>query len=115
MINLDMNTYVYLDDVFIGLPYSYNEIIEAFNIDKMKPFKLIEDLVKSRLGDILDVELYSSYFNPPSGVFVIEYFVRFEGKSSSGRVGVKIIHAEDPSKALMEYYRAEKSGEILRY
>jgi len=59
--------------------------------------------VKRYVSGIKRVRLYGSYFNPASGVAVVEYIV----KAEEGEVGVKVVYAEDPGRALMEYYEAE--------
>jgi len=86
-----------------------------FSRDWFGPFRLVENLIRRILGNILDVKLYASYFDPRKKMFIVEYMVRFEDKSGSGRIGIKIICAEDPRAALMEYYRAEKRGKIKKY
>ena len=110
-----MASYVYLDDRFIELPYGFHDIVEFFNRDMFQPFRLIENLIRRSLGNILDVKLYASYFDPRKKMFIVEYMVRFEDRSRSRRIGIKIICAEDPRAALMEYYRAEKRGKVKKY
>lgn len=69
----------------------------------MKLFEMIRSLVEDELGVIRGVRLYRSYFNSESMIAVVEYMVKFE----RGTVGVKIMHAENPAEALMEYYEKE--------
>jgi len=42
---------------------------------------------------------------------VVEYLVELAGR---GGCSVKVVHAEDPGRALMEYYRAEREGRLAR-
>jgi hypothetical protein len=43
-----------------------------------------------------------------SGDAVAEYLAVLEGPMASGEVSVKLIHAENPVKALREYYEWER-------
>ena len=108
------STYIYILDGFKKLPISFSDILEAWEEDRMKPFKLVRKDVEEELGRILGVKLYGAYFNPEKMVAVIEYMVEFQGKGSSGVYGVKIVHAEYPELALIEYYKAEKEGKLVK-
>ena len=99
-------TYFYLMDIFKKLPYDFQDILEAWEEDPMKLFEMIRSVVEDELGVIRDVRIYRSYFNPQNMTAVVEYIVKFK----EGTVGVKIVHAENPAKALMEYYEAERVG-----
>ena len=107
-------TYLYMSDIFRELSISFNEILEAWEEDRMNPFKLVRRSVEEELGNIIDVKLYGAYFNPEKMIAVIEYIVEFQGKGSSGVYGVKIVHAEYPELALIEYYKAEKEGKLVK-
>jgi hypothetical protein len=43
-----------------------------------------------------------------SGEAVIEYLAERAGEKASGEASVKIIYAEDPAKALREFYERER-------
>jgi len=58
--------------------------------------------VERELGEIKKVRFYNSYTS--SNGFLIEYLVDFR----CGQASVKIICANDPRKALVDYYKAEK-------
>ena len=110
-----MTSYVYLDGRFIELPYSFFDIVDLFSRDWFGPFRLVENLIRRILGNILDVKLYASYLNSRKKMLIVEYIVRFEDRGHSERIGIKIVCAEDPRTALIEYYRAEKRGKVKRY
>lgn len=107
-------TYLYMSDLFRPLPYSFSEILEVWEEDRMKPFELVRDLVEEELGKIRDVRLYGAYLDPESMTAVIEYMVDFRGEGRRGTHGVKIVHTENPQKAIMEYYEAERSSKLVR-
>jgi len=44
---------------------------------------------------------------------VVEYIVELAGGKVSGEASVKIIYAEDPAKALEEFYERERGGHLL--
>ena len=92
-------TYPYFMDLFRELPYSFQNILEAWEQDPLKPFKMVKSIIEREYGIIHDVRFHGSYFNPSSMTVIIEYMV----EHSRGTTGVKIIHAENPAKALMEY------------
>ena len=47
------------------------------------------------------------------GEAVVEYIVELAGGKVSGEASVKIIYAEDPAKALEEFYERERGGHLL--
>ena len=110
-----MGLYLYLDDKFILLPYSFEDVLDGFDRDIYQPYRLIENILKKKLGKILDVKPYASYIDPSKMEFLIEYMVRFENEKSSGKIGVKIIGSKNPARTLIEYYKAEKRGRVKRY
>ena len=106
--------YVYVSDKIIPASIGFTELLEAWEKDELKPFELVRSAVEHALGRIRCVRLYGTYFNPKTMTAVIEYLVDFEELQSSGTTSVKIVHAKDPSKAIAEYYEAEKSGKLIR-
>jgi len=110
-----MALYLYLEDKFILLPYSFEDVLDGFNQDIYQPYRLIENILKKKLGKILDVKPYASYIDPSKMEFLIEYMVRFESEKSSGKIGVKILGSKNPAKTLIKYYKAEKRGRVKRY
>jgi len=80
----------------------------------MKPFELVRSLVEEELGEVRGVRLYGAHLDPESMTAVIEYMVDFRGEGRRGAHGMKIVHAENPRKAIMEYYRAEREGKLVR-
>ncbi|GEM_PF-767833 len=109
-----MPIYLCISDIFKTLRISFSELLEAWEESKMKPFEFIRKSVEEELGEIRDVRFYGAYFNPEELTAVIEYMVDFQGRGSSGTYGVKIVHAEHPQIALLEYYKAEKRGELVK-
>lgn len=107
-------TYLYISDLFRPLPYSFGQIVEAWEEDKMKPFELVKSIVEEELGEIRGVRLYGAYFDPETMTAVIEYMVEYSGEGRRGIHSVKIVHAKSPQRAIMEYYEAEKKGKLVR-
>ena len=103
-------TYLYVLDQIVPVDIGFAELLEAWEEDKMKPLWLVRKKLEEKLGKIEETVHYAAYFNPENMIAVIEYTV----KCDKGTVGAKIVHAENPSKAVMEYYRAEKRGELRR-
>ena len=62
---------------------------------------MVEKLVEKHHKPVKNVRLYASYFDPRTMTAVIEYIVEFD----TGTLSAKIVHANNPSKALIEYYR----------
>jgi hypothetical protein len=44
---------------------------------------------------------------------VVEYVAELAGGRASGEASVKIIYAEDPARALREFYERERGGHPL--
>ncbi|RLE88563.1 MAG: hypothetical protein DRJ67_01660 [Thermoprotei archaeon] len=107
-------TYLYIGDLFKPLPLSFSEILEAWEEDVMKPFELVRGHVEEELGEVSGARLYGAYLNPETMTAVIEYMVDFEGEKVMGVYSVKIVHAENPQKAMMEYHKAEREGKLVR-
>ena len=56
-------TYIYILDGFKKLPISFSDILEAWEEDRMNPFKFVRKDAEEELGRILSVKLYDAYFN----------------------------------------------------
>ena len=97
-----MGAFIYVHDAFIPIDLTLDRMVELFEEGSL--FKAIEGVVEHYVGGVKGVRLYGSYFNPASGVAVVEYMV----EAREGEVGVKVVYAEDPAKALTEYYEAER-------
>jgi len=106
---ISSGTYLYMSDLFRPLPYNFGEILQAWEEDRMKPFELVRNLVEELGEEVRSVRLYGAYFDPKTMTAVIEYMVDFR----RGTYGVKIVHAENPRKAIMEYYRVEREGKLV--
>ena len=104
MASVGFGTYIYLFDRFHPVEMPLSKIAQAFEEDPLKPFALLRELVEEKTGGVKSVRFYGSYFNPSKQTAVLEYFVEVD----EGTVGVKIVHADNPSRALMEYYKAER-------
>ncbi|RLE99647.1 MAG: hypothetical protein DRJ63_04705 [Thermoprotei archaeon] len=102
--------FLYLNDIFIKIPCSLSDILEAWDEDKLKPFELIRDIIESELGDVVDVRLYDVYLNFEKMILVLDYMVDFQSPQAKGTQCVKIIYAGDPRSALMEYYEVKRRG-----
>jgi len=97
-------TYLCIFERLIPIELSLLEILELFETDKTLPFLRVKDIVEDELGTIYQVRFYSSYFNPSSMTVVLEYIVVY----SYGEASIKIIYAENPEKAIREYYKRSR-------
>lgn len=95
-----MDVFVYVLDRFIPVDFMRNEVLKAFEENKLKPFEFIREIVENEIKGIKNVELYDSYFKG-SREFLIEYLVDF----SNGRAAVKLIASDNPRKLLLDYYK----------
>jgi hypothetical protein len=85
-----MNWFIYRDDIFTPVSIKASTIEEAIKAG----LRIARDV----LGG---VDRYCLYEGGNEGV--IEYWRDKE-------LSVKLIHADDPARALMQYYNAERSG-----
>jgi len=108
-----MPTSVYVLDEVLPISVGWAELLEAWEEGELKPFELVRGLVEGKLGRVKGVKLYGVYFKPETMTAVIKYVVDFEGWGS-GTASVKLVRAEDPGKAIAEYYEAERKGLIAR-
>ncbi|PLJ77125.1 hypothetical protein [Infirmifilum sp. SLHALR2] len=103
--------FLYVGDVFKPLQLSLDEFLEAWEGDKMALFELVRGEVERELGEVRGVRLLGAFLEPSSMTAVVEYLVEL---ARGGEASVKLVHAEDPGRALMEYYRAEREGRLAR-
>jgi len=103
--------YLYVGDVFRPLQLSLRDVLEAWERDRLGPLELVRDEVEAELGVVKGVRLLGAFLDPSSMTAVVEYLVEL---TEGGEASVKIVCAEDPGRALMEYYRAEREGRLAR-
>ncbi|PLJ77112.1 hypothetical protein [Infirmifilum sp. SLHALR2] len=103
--------FLYVGDVFKPLRLSLGEVLEAWERDRLALFELVKSDVERELGEVRGVRLLGAFLDPSSMTAVVEYLV---GLAGGGECSVKVVHAEDPGRALMEYYRAEREGRLAR-
>jgi len=96
--------YLYIMDKFIPLIISPSEFLELATDNPLKLFKSIKSIVEGEVGQIYDVRVYGRFFDSENMDVVIEYLVRCR----IGEVSAKIIYSNDPSQALVRYYRKER-------
>ncbi len=101
-------SFVYFMDRFVKIDLSFGELVEMFEKDYRAPLKYIKDIVEENIGKIDSISRYSTFIDNDEKIAVIEYFILFD----KGEISVKIICADNPKKALMKYYDAEKNGLI---
>jgi len=99
-------TYIYMGDVSRQLPYTFAEVPEAWERDRVAPFELARSAIGEELGEVMGVRLQGSYVNPRTATAVIEYAVNFKGPGGRGTLSVTIVHAEEPERALARYHEA---------
>ena len=87
-----MNWFIYKDDIFTPVNIKASTIEEAI--------KAGLTIARDVLGTVDECYVYEV-----SGEVVIEYW---RGRE----VAVKLIHADDPARALMRYYDAERLGAV---
>lgn len=100
-------TCLYFMDLFKELSYSFQDILEAWDRDPLEPFKMVKDIVEREYGTVYGVRVYGSYFKSQNMTAVIEYMI----EHSHEITGVKIIHAENPAKALQNTMKLKDLGE----
>ncbi len=92
--------FVYVLDIFHPTDLRRDEVKEAFNEDKLKPFEYVREIVEDQgIGGIRNVEFYDAIFRGDE--FLLEYIVNF----ANGKIAVKVIGSDDPRRMLKEYYR----------
>jgi len=103
--------FLYAGDVFRPLRLSLGELLEAWERDRLGLFELVRGEVERELGEVVGVRLLGAFLDPSSMTAVVEYVVEL---ARGGETSVKVVHAEEPGRALMEYYRAEREGRLAR-
>jgi len=97
--------FVYVFDLFIPIDLTRREILEAFRVDKLKPFELVREIVEGHgVKKVRSVDFYDAIFRGEE--FLIEYLVDF----ANGRVAVRVIGSDDPRRMLREYYEYIKTS-----
>ncbi len=66
-----MSTYVYLMDEFHPVDISFDKLVELYDKDPLEIFDLIKPLVERIIGEIVNVEFYSSFLSRESGSVLI--------------------------------------------
>jgi len=87
-----MNWFIYKDDIFTPVNIKASTIEEAI--------KAGLTIARDVLGNVDRYCLYEV-----GGEIVIEYW-------RGNELSVKLIYADDPARALMHYYNAEKTGSV---
>jgi len=103
--------FLYVGDVFRPLRLSLGELLEAWEGDRLGLFELVKSDVERELGEVRGVRLLGAFLDPSTMTAVVEYLVELAG---GGECSVKVVHADDPGRALMEYYRAEREGRLAK-
>lgn len=99
-------TFVYFMDRIVRIDLGFGELVEMFNWDYMDPLNYVMNIVEKHAGRVKGIKKYAVFIDRDSGVAVLEYIVLI-GRSE---ISVKIVHADNPRTALMEYYEAKKKG-----
>jgi hypothetical protein len=98
--------YLYAGDVFKPLGLSWGELVELAE----KPEAVLEKFkreIEELAGPVRSLKLRKAAVTG-SGEAVVEYVAELAGEKASGEASVKIIYAEDPAKALREFYEREQ-------
>jgi hypothetical protein len=97
--------YLYAGDLFKPLDLSWSELVELAE----KPEAVLERFrreIEELAGPVRSLKLRKAAVTG-SGEAVVEYMAELAGEKVSGEASVKIIYAEDPAKALREFYERE--------
>jgi hypothetical protein len=99
--------YLYAGDLFRPLNLAWGELVglaedPAALLERLRPE--VEGLLGCRVARLEPLKAMVS----ESGDAVAEYLAVLEGPMASGEASVKLIHAENPVKALREYYEWER-------
>jgi len=98
--------YLYAGDLFKPLNLSWGELVELAEgpeavLERFK--RKIEELA----GSVKSLKLRKAVV-AGSGEAVVKYLAERTGEKASGEASVKIIYAEDPARALREFYERER-------
>jgi chaperonin GroEL (HSP60 family) len=98
--------YLYAGDVFRPLDLSWGELVELAE----RPEAVLERFrreIEELAGPVKSLKLRKAVV-AGSGEAVVEYIAELAGEKVSGEASVKIVYAEDPAKALREFYERER-------
>jgi len=100
--------YLYAGDLFKPLDLSWGELVELAE----RPEAVLERFrreIEELAGPVRSLRLRKAVV-AGSGEAVVEYVAELAGGMASGEASVKIIYAEDPAKALKEFYEGEREA-----
>ena len=98
--------YLYAGDIFRPLDLSWGELVELAE----KPEAVLERFrreVEELAGPVKSLKLRKAVVAGSSEA-VVEYIAELAGEKASGEASVKIVYAENPMKALREFYERER-------
>jgi chaperonin GroEL (HSP60 family) len=98
--------YLYAGDLFKPLDLSWGELVELAE----KPEAVLERFrreVEELVGPVKSLKLRKAVV-AGGGEAVVEYVAELAGGKASGEASVKIVYAEDPARALREFYEREQ-------
>jgi len=98
--------YLYAGDVFKQLDLSWGELVELAE----RPEAVLERFrreIEELAGSVKSLKLRKAMV-AGGGEAVVEYIAELAGEKASGEASVKIVYAEDPAKALREFYERER-------
>ena len=103
--------YLYAGDLFKPLDLSWGELVELAE----RPEAVLERFrreIEELAGPVKSLKLRKAVV-AGSGEAVIEYMAELAGEKVSGEASVKIVYAENPARALREFYERERGGHPL--
>jgi chaperonin GroEL (HSP60 family) len=98
--------YLYAGDIFRPLDLSWGELVELAE----RPEAVLERFrreIEELAGPVKSLKLRKAVV-AGGGEAVVEYVAELAGGRASGEASVKIIYAEDPARALREFYEREQ-------
>ena len=103
--------YLYAGDLFKPLDLSWGELVELAE----RPEAVLERFrreIEELAGPVRSLKLRKAVV-AGSGEAVVEYVAELAGGRASGEASVKIVYAENPARALREFYERERGGHPL--
>jgi hypothetical protein len=100
--------YLYAGDLFKPLDLSWGELVELAE----KPEAVLERFgreIEELAGPVKSLKLRKAMVSG-SGEAVVEYIAELAGEKVSGEASVKIVYAENPAKALEEFFERERKN-----
>jgi len=100
--------YLYAGDLFKPLDLSWGELVELAE----RPEAVLERFrreIEELAGPVRSLKLRKAVV-AGSGEAVVEYAAELAGEKASGEASVKIVYAEDPARALREFYEREREA-----